>query len=573
MRFASLIPLASFLLASPALAELHEPGAVIEEAAVIDVTDDGLDAVGDLIPALIPSEFDIPDMSDDGSIYEYSLSGAWASLNMTDAAIVPQNGMLTLDADLMVWLNNSSDPFDLYFEILWVISDTCHGYVDPFAAWVSIDLMLDVVPVGDGTYALDATLGEMDITYDLQSSDIQLEDCSIGYLEDVLNFFGLSLYDLILDFADSAIQDAIGGATGDIEALIEDAFASATIQDQFDLNGATVDLMLSPRDVEIVPDGLRIIMQGSFDGNPPAECIAAYDPGGSPMTASSTPGIGEFPTSISPTTHMGLLASDDMLNQLMYAVWRGGVLCYTIDADFEQFPMSTSVLGILDGGDDEGPFDQLFPDNQDMAIITRPVYQPMANLEGSHDIDLAIEDLGLDFITAVDHREARVLALDLQANIGADLSLNGTTGELAIELDLGEGAIVPEVNQCEIAADASELVVDNFGGLLDTIIGMVAGDALSGLTFNLPAFEGMGLTELSTAPAGPSEDWLGIYAKIGPVGYEGGCDEEGGCDSGGGCDGGCSGGGPIPKRVPWFLLALGVGLLARRRRGDELDDQ
>ena len=568
MHFLSLIPIAA-LMSPPANAELHAPGAVIEQAAVIDVTDDGLDAVGDLIPALVPSEFDIPDMADDGSVYEYSLSGAWASLSMTDAAIVPQSGVLTLDADMMVWLNNSSDKFDLYFEILWVISDTCHGYVDPFPAWVSIDLMLDVVPVGDGTYALDATLGAMDITYDLQSSDIQLEDCSIGYLEDVLNFFGLSLYDLILGFADDAIQGAIGDATGDIEAMIEDAFASATIQEQLDVNGAIVDLMLSPRDVEIEPDGLRIVMQGSFDGNPPAECVAAYDPGGSPMTQSVPPGIGEFPSGISPTTHMGLLASDDMLNQLMYAIWRGGVLCYTIDEDFEQFPMSTSVLGILDGPDDEGPFDMLFPENMDMAIITRPVEQPMANLEGDHDVDLAVNDLGLDFIAEVDHREARVLALDLQANIGADLALDGATGELAINLDLGEGAIVPTVSSCELAVEASDLVIENFGGLLDTIIEMVAGDALSGFTFNLPAFEGMGLTELATAPAGPSADWLGIFAKLGPVAYEGGCDESGGCDTGSGCEGGCSGSGPVPRRTPWFFLALGAGLLARRRRGGE----
>ncbi len=561
MRIPALCLFGFALSTAPALAEVHPPGAVLEDAAVIDITDDGLDAVGDLVPALIPTSFDIPDMSDDGGAYEYGLSGAWAALNVNDAAIVPQNGMLTLDAEFMVWINDSSDKFDLFFEILWVISDTCHGYVDPFPAWISVDLMIDVVPVGDGTYALDATLGEMDVTYDLQSSDIQLDDCSIGYLEDVLNFFGLSIYDLILDFADSAIQDAIADASGDIETMIEEAFAEATIQDQFDVNGAIVDMMLSPRDVEIDPSGMRIVMQGSFDGNPAAECIAAYDPGGSPMTRSDPPAIGQFPSGVSPTTHMGLLASDDMINQLMYAIWRGGVLCYTIDENFESFPMSTSVLGILDGPDDEGPFDTLFPENQDMAIVTRPVNQPLANLEGAHDVDISVEDLGLDFITDIDHRKARVLALDLQANLGADLALNPATGELAIEIDLGEGAIVPEVSSCEIAADASELVIDNFGGLLDTIIGMVAGDALSGLSFALPSFEGLGLTEIATAPAGSQSDWLGIFAKLGPVSYENGCDESGGCDTGGGC----SGTGPVPKRAPWLLLALGAGLLARRR--------
>ncbi len=325
----SMIPfvLASSLPASPVWATLHEPGAVIEEAAVVDVTDQGLDAVGDLIPALIPTSFEIPDMSDDGSIYEYSLSGAWASLSITDASITPQNGLLSLDVDLMVWLNDSSDPFDMYYEILWVLSDTCHGHVEPFPAWVSIELMLDVVDQGDGTYALDATLGSMDVTYDLASEDIQLEDCSIGDLETVLNWFGLSLYDLILGFADDAIQDAITDAAGDIETMIEDAFAQATIQDQLDINGVLVDMMLSPRDIDITPDGLRLIMQGSFDSTPAAECIEAYDPGGSPMTDSDPPAMGELPSSISPSYHVGLLASDDMLNQVMYAIWRGGVLC------------------------------------------------------------------------------------------------------------------------------------------------------------------------------------------------------------------------------------------------------
>lgn len=564
----SMIPivLASSLLASPGWASVHEPGAVLEQGAVIDITDGGLDAVGDLIPALIPTEFEIPDMSDDGSIYEYSLSGAWASMSVSDASITPSNGMLTLDLDFMVWINDSSDPFDLYFEIFWVIDDTCHGHVEPFPAWVSVELILDVVDQGDGTYALDATVGSMEVTYDLQSSDIQLEDCSIGYLEEVLNFFGLSLYDLILGFADDAIQDAISDAAGDIEEMIEEAFSEATIVDQLDLNDVLVDMMISPRDIEITPDGLRLIMQSSFDSWPAAECISDWDPGGSPMTDSQPPSIGEAPSSISPSFHAGILASDDLINQIMYAVWRGGVLCYTIDENFESFPMSTSILGILDGSDDEGPFDLLFPENVDMAIITRPEQQPMVDLQSEHDLGLAIDGLGLDFFAELDYRKARVLALDLEVDAGADLTLDGTTGALDIGVALGPESITPSVTSCEVAAEAEDLVLENFGGLLETILDTVVGDALSGLTFNLPGFEGLGVTSLDVAAAGTSEDWLGLYANVGPVTYEGGCDDkEGGCDAGGGCEGGCAGTG-VPKRLPWLFFALGAGVIARRRR-------
>ncbi len=227
--------------------------------------------------------------------------------------------------------------------------------------------------------------------------------------------------------------------------------------------------------------------------------------------------------------------------------------------------MSTSILGILDGSDDEGPFDLLFPESADMAIITRPEEQPMANLEGDHDVDLAVHELGLDFFADVDSRRARVLSLDLQADVGADLNLDGTTGEMAIDLALGPENIVPTVTSCELTAGAEELVLENFGGLLQTILDTVVGDQLSGLVFNLPAFEGLGLTSLDAAASGAAGDWLGMYANMGPVTYEGGCDEDGGCDTGGGCSGGCTGSG-VPRRLPWFFLALGAGLVARRKR-------
>jgi len=548
------------LLSPPASATLWEPGALIEDAAVVDVTDDGLDAAGDLIPALVPSRIDIPDMGDDQGYYSYSLSGAWAGISMGDASIVPQNGALTLDADLLVQLNDAYDPFALDFSILWVISDSCDGHVQPFPAHITVDLALAVVPVGDGTFRLDATVGAMDVTYDLASEDIVLENCSLYYLEEVLNFFGLSIYDLVIDYADSAIQDAIGDAAGDIEAMIEEAFASATINEQLDLNGVLVDMQLSPRDVQITPQGLRLLMQGSFATEQAAECIEAWDPGGSPMTDTDPPVLGAAPSGIPADYHLAVLASDDMVNQALYALWRGGLLCYTVDENFESFPVSTSILGILDGSDNEGPFDELFPENADMAIVTRPEGQPLAALDGEHDVDITVETLGLDFFADVDGRRAKALGIDLAADIGADLNLDSATGMLDIALDLAPENIVPTVTSCELTAGVEPLVEENFGGLLQTILDAVVGDLLSGLSYQLPSFSGLGLTSIDTAAAGNQADWLGLFANLGPVAYEGGCD-----DSGEGCgSSGCAGVGAV--RAPWMLLALGAGLAARRRR-------
>jgi len=514
-------------LPAPLYASLHEPGALISKAVVADVTADGLSAVGDFVPALVPESIEIPDTGQDDGWYSYQLSGAWASITVDDVAITPTDGVLYLDAGLTVWLNDASDPFDLEYEVLWVFGDTCHGRVEPFGANVLAAIYLTIVDGKDGMPTLDVTIGSFDVSYDLASEDIVLDDCGIGDLEEVLNWFGLSIYDLVLGYADDAIQDAISDATADLETMIEEAFASATIEETVELtDDASLDILLYPSDIEIATEGLRVVMDGSFDSGAAAECIEDYDPGGSPQTKSQPPAIGEAPTGIA-DFHAGILASDDALNQAMYAVWRAGLLCYTIDENFETFPMSTSILGLLEGAEgDEGQFDQLFPDPQDMAIITRPVSQPLAALDGAHAVDLEIDELGLDFFADLDHRKALVLGLDMDVTVGADMELDASTGELAAVLDLDPSNFGISVRSAELTPGVEEAIVENFGGLLDTILGAVLGGTLDGLTFSLPALEGLGLTSLEAGTAGSSGDWLGLYAQLGEVSYGGGCSDK-----------------------------------------------
>jgi hypothetical protein len=87
----------------------------------------------------------------------------------------------------------------------------------------------------------------------------------------------------------------------------------------------------------------------------------------------------------------------------------------------------------------------------------------------------------------------------------------------------------------------------------------VIGGLLEDLSFAMPAFSGIGLTDLQTAPTGDASDWLGAYAWVGTVTYPAadGCSD--GCSSG--CSGGCANGSGIPA-----LWAAAVGLFFLRRR-------
>lgn len=547
----------------PAAASTYAAGETIENAATLDVTPEGFDAIEAVLPTLIPSSLPIDDLSaEDGwwcANYAYSLAGMEVGIAVSAADITPNAGYLDLSVDLAVSVNSAADPFELYVEALCV-GDTCNGYVDTFTAGIDTTISLAVVTASDGTTALDATVGALTLDYDLAGDDIHLDDCWIGTVEDVFNWFGLSFYDLLLSLADSYLQSAISDFGPQIETTLEDAFSQATINQELDVNGIAVSLDLYPSDVVIEPSGVRIAMNGAMATESQASCIAAYDPGSSAATFTDPPTLGSSPNGVDAGYHFGLNISDDIANQALYALWRGGLLCYTIDEEI--FPVDTAVLGLLAGD----AFDELFPESKPMIIETRPRSAPTLAVGGNDDAGVVVEELGLEFYGELDHRQALILGMDLAADVGVNLNLDSATGEMAVAVDLGGDDVQAVVSDNEFKPDANADIEANFAGVFDTLVGSVLGSALEGLVFALPAMEGLGLTDLQVAAAGDKGDWLGAFAWIGPVTYgsEGCSGTEDGC--GGGCSGGCASGGRSSGRA--FLLALPLALAFVRRRRD-----
>lgn len=550
------------------------PGEVINPGVSVDITADGFDAVAALIPNLLPSSIEIPETSDGyGGVldqcwlggYEYALRNGSAAITVTDTAIVPGEGVLDITANLEVAVNSEADPFELYTS-LECIDDTCYGYVNPFPVEVHTTMRLAIVDDGAGHRSLDATMGEIEVAYELDgASDIYLAECTVGSIEEVLNYVGLSIYDLLIGALDSTLQDQIASMGPELEAAIEDAFAAATIEQDLELNGALVHLLLQPSNVDITPASLRLWMEGSFEGEP-AACIAAYDPGGSLRTDSQLPGPTQVPSGVDADYHAGILVGDDFANSALYALWRGGLLCYELDSASSPIALDTTILNALTGD----VFAPLFPESKPVELTVRPTRPPEVAYTGEHDLGLTITDLDLDFYAELDGRAARVISVELDGQAGADLALDGTTGSLAIEVDLDPNDFTPSVSYNEVDEAANEHVVSSFGGLFQTVLDTVAGSLLDSLAFSLPSFSGLGLTELVVSEAGADKDWLGVYAWLGPVDYGsgsscGGCGgDTGTVDTGGGssCGGGCS---TLPT-APWAAVGFAT-LWLRRRRG------
>jgi hypothetical protein len=559
--------LAAMLLLAPAMANAGEiaSGELVEGAAAIDVTPDGFDAVTELLPGLLPSSLPVGDMGDSyGGLagqcwlggYEYAVRNLWIEMSVDDAQLIPQNGYLEIDMTATVQVNEPSDRFELYTE-LECIGDTCYGRVDPFQVHINTRVDLTIVENPDGSRGLDAHVGDIALDWSLSGTDIQFDDCFIGTVEDVLNFFGLSIFDLVLTLANGFIDDAVAGFVPEIEALLEDNFSQVSINQDLELAGVLAHLELYPGDIRIEPAGLRIRMDGMMGADGPATCVSDYDLGYATAVDSELPPIGSVGAGVDPNQHINVHLSDEFGNQALYSLWRAGLLCYTVDSELTGFPLDTNILSLLAGD----AFKPLFPTSTPLYIQTVPKKAPTLVYNGTNDVGVDIDELGLEFYADLDHRKSMLTAIDLSTEAGVNLVLDAPTGNLGVEVEIDPASMLAVVTENEFVPDATADIETKFSSVFGSLLGPILGSALGDLGFALPAFSGFGLSALTVAPAGTSEDWLGIYAQLGPVAYEGaGCDT-----SAEGCSGGCGvTGAPGGRLALLGLLPLGLAIIRRR---------
>lgn len=553
------------LLASPAAFAAIPVGVEIEDAVVADVTKPGFDAIGQAVVGLVPEYFAIPPVHlyDEGGCvfgfcaytYQVDATDGYATISPGNVTFAPGAGVLSLNAGLTVAVNAPSSPLDLYVKATGIgipISSSCDVWVDPFPVTVGISVELGYA---NGEVVVNA--GQPQINYSgLTGNHIKVSGCAVDTIETVLDFFGWSLYDFVLDQVKPEIDKAIQNADlpGMIEDLVTDAFGEfSEISDTVDLLGAPLDYSISLSSIQITNNGMRASLSGSFDTirDP---CIDRYGYDGSVETPSTLPSIGTAPGG----AHLAVYADDDFVNNALFAVWSSGLLCFDIDDDSDldlPLAINTNLLSLLASDH----FDHLFPTVAPMRILTRPEKPPEVVVGAGNDVNLLVDPLGLEFYAELDGRQVRLVNLDLTVDAGVDLTY--TNGILGIDVALDGGRISPNATFSDLVPEAAPAVEASFSSLFDQLAGPLLGDALGGLSFPVPTFEGIGLAYLDTAPAASADDRLGVYAKVGT-----GLPDTGGCGCDGadaeGCDTGCTTGG-LPARGLPLLLPF---LLAMRRR-------
>lgn len=577
-------------------------GAEIEDALMVDITDAGFEEISKSLPVILPPTFPLETIYEEGDIFDqdftlFGITFASADLNwyievanlemgiqILDLSIRPGNGVLWLDAEVELHVNDAAAPAnvqaggDLEYQVLWWTETEklelldCDLHTEPFIVDFSTSIGLEYLETGTGDYALDANIGAISWNWDIVGDDIVI-DCWLGDILDFLDDIGLDVIDLALDAFQSEIDALINDLTSDIEPALEEAMSGLKIEQQLDIGEATLDLKIIPNAIEIIPDGMRIgtIGAASAEYHP---CIGEPPTEESVGTASAQPKLGQTPSGIPSPHHFGILADDDFVNQVLFAAYYGGGLCFTLGPENDTLPLNTALLGILA----PDTFDDLFPEPKDIIIETRPTSAPVAYAKGDSDINLAIDTFGLDIYADLDYRTAKVIGLDLNVDAGADLVFDNAVGQLDLTVNLTSEDLTATTRHNEFAPGQDEAIASAISGLFDTVVGPLLDGLLGDLSFPIPSVASIGIQSLDSAASGPAEDWFGFYANTGVVTYgtggglgcteDGGfgCEDSGGCDAESGCDaGGSCASGAIPARALMVSFAL-IGVAIRRRR-------
>jgi hypothetical protein len=595
------------LLAGPAWAVEWTTGQDVSHAVYLDVTPEAFASIEGIAAAVLPPTIPIDstglegggeiDLLLIGTDYSFSVENVYILPEIQDLSIVPTTDALVVDLRLRASVSEPASPavirvdanLNLLFDLIsfGIVDEDCAMHLDNADIDVHANLGLKIlrdprnqVPVLDdqGRIQLDVDFQEVSYTLPpLELSDLNLGDaaggsCVIDDLLELADWLGIPLVDLVISEITPTIDAQIETLVNDLEPQVEDAFDALFIETELDLLGAPLAVGVFPNDLHVTEEGLRLELSGSFDSGPaPHPCVSRFDTGRSqgtlPLSDPRYPFVGEAPVGVAPG--VGILVDDDWMNQAMYAVWRGGLLCQEIrdgQSPVElPIPINTTLLGLIAAGQ----FNDLFPEAAPLVLTTRPE-QPPTVLPGAggHDLTIDVQQLGLDLVAELDGRLSRVVGLDLAAQAGVDLNFDGTTGELGVAVAFDPAQITADVSFNDLKAEASAAVESGFATLAETIVPPLLEGALGDISFALPSFSGLGLVSADVGTVGPIDDYLGVIGAVGPVPYG---DAAAGCDALGlsdttGCAEGTSCAQAGAQRGWLFGGALGVALLRRRRR-------
>jgi len=568
------------MTSSIAGAETLAPGGKVNKAVTANMTPDGIDFLLDQGLTLLPDQIAVPDLSGSQgclfstlnySVYQGQPTNG-VNVNITSATLTPHQGYFSLAISGAVAgtgtdLDGNGDTHT--FAVTRVQYSGCgtscnngeHAVIrllsTPFAVSTELDLTLVIDPVtGEPTVEATTTLDREDITLNLNGLDAAGCAAIDIIVAAVKPFITNTVKDQIIDMVNDTLLPAI-----------EDGFEAVRFDDTISLAGADVAIKVLPSALDIRDNGVAISMSSQMEALTPTTCVpidtgagSQFTPGEPPQYGITSPGGSNYDTAAS--------ISDDFVNQALFSVWHAGLFCQEL-SETGGNPLTTEMLALAGLA---GPLNRIgVEDGAPMTVVIKAYETPTATFSDDPHVNLRLKRLEISILTMVHDRMARIVALDLTVDAGANILIDAAN-VLSIALDLTPENINGNVSYTELinGEDADSLLA-----LLPVIVGQFLPTLTDSLpTIDLGSLAGVGLENpeflAEQGFGGTPNDTLSAYTGLVATGACGVGGAGSGCGVGGGT-GGCSmGGSGRGAATDVGLLALALCPLAvvlhRRRR-------
>lgn len=523
MRAAALL---AGLLTVPATALAAEPGAPIDEAVVVQVPPDGLDALGRVLRDVLPQKLTIETSSGELACADTDETPlAWSIDELDILLSTDAVDLTTVDGQLVVEMFMTMDSTASTVTVagdctvLTDLDEECSLELPTTAIEATVTMSL--AQLEDGS--IDATVDEL--AFDISPIGNPLDDCLLSSAVGTLLGQDPEALSVLIE---DLIAPELDGLGPTIEEALEDALGSAALETEIDLLGTPLTVAVAPTLVALDDRGLVLGLGAEATAPEYSDCVDWS--AGSQLFESGWPVLDGTAGSTSLPHDAALMVSADFVDQLLYTIWAAGLLCIDAGTLLEEqagLGISSGFMGGLLGED----YTTYFADDAPVSLIIDPLTPPRIDFSDDKPaFVLDPGDLRLELWSELDQREVMVFQAEILVQPGIDVGLD--EGSLTVALDL-EAA---DIRLYESMSDyLSPGWSENLAGLLDTALGaFIPEGPLVSLALPLPF--GLGVDALVWWP---SDDlaWNGGYLlldtdSVQPIELEG-CSLDGlGCDGG-----------------------------------------
>jgi len=373
------------------------------------------------------------------------------------------------------------------------VIDTQFTIYDPSIDWDADATLLEVDFTTSGTISADSISVSMDLTPSVSSNVLLVDVSNVAasssgfdfdwnsWIDDVLDFFGISLDSIIQGYLEDAIEDAV---EDEVPELLEDALNDLEISTDMEFGDRAYTLDALPSSVSVDDLGITLGMQTEVS----VDAWTHSEVGeGSLFYGYSVP-----TWTGSPATAMG--ANLDFLNQFLYVLWGGGML------DME---LAGEELGL-----DIDELDLFLGDTGQLSIVTEALLPPVAVPgTGSDMLDLQVGDLLLTIYAGDQIEGNEVIQVYVSLIAGLDMDSDGEylLANLG-DMDLWFDVVVPDASSP--GAHSTEALLE---ALLPLLLPSLT-DAVSEIP--IPDIDGFGIENTSVDLVGSDDGFIEIGGEL-----------------------------------------------------------